>query len=178
MPGLAALLMSGNSGGIVGPIAGLIGRFGLRPGRGCAPLGLRLAALEIGPQRRPQAALLAGLLGALGTLVHGGKTKGRRHAMEALLARPGCALGACAALALVARIASFAAAFLAISQPARRCRSSVVEHSLGKGEVVSSILTGSTMKKCRSYWAFALSPLPLKLQLSWIIRGRVRCPPP
>src|SRR5262249_11787915 len=26
----------------------------------------------------------------------------------------------------------------------RRCRSSVVEHSLGKGEVVSSILTGST----------------------------------
>ena len=30
--------------------------------------------------------------------------------------------------------------------PARRCRSSVVEHSLGKGEVVSSILTGSTTK--------------------------------
>ena len=30
--------------------------------------------------------------------------------------------------------------------PARRCRSSVVEHSLGKGEVVSSILTGSTRK--------------------------------
>ena len=27
---------------------------------------------------------------------------------------------------------------------AARCRSSVVEHSLGKGEVVSSILTGST----------------------------------
>src|SRR5215211_7699282 len=26
----------------------------------------------------------------------------------------------------------------------KRCRSSVVEHSLGKGEVVSSILTGST----------------------------------
>ena len=26
----------------------------------------------------------------------------------------------------------------------RRCRSSVVEHPLGKGEVVSSILTGST----------------------------------
>ena len=31
------------------------------------------------------------------------------------------------------------------SAPIRaRCRSSVVEHSLGKGEVVSSILTGST----------------------------------
>jgi hypothetical protein len=26
-----------------------------------------------------------------------------------------------------------------------RCRSSVVEHPLGKGEVVSSILTGSTI---------------------------------
>jgi hypothetical protein len=33
------------------------------------------------------------------------------------------------------------------SHPARRCRSSVVEHPLGKGEVVSSILTGSTTKK-------------------------------
>src|SRR3989442_8621749 len=32
------------------------------------------------------------------------------------------------------------------SHPARRCRSSVVEHPLGKGEVVSSILTGSTRK--------------------------------
>ena len=30
------------------------------------------------------------------------------------------------------------------SHPAWRCRSSVVEHPLGKGEVVSSILTGST----------------------------------
>jgi hypothetical protein len=30
-------------------------------------------------------------------------------------------------------------------RPARRCRSSVVEHSLGKGEVVSSILPGSTI---------------------------------
>ena len=29
--------------------------------------------------------------------------------------------------------------------PAGRCRSSVVEHSLGKGEVESSILSGSTM---------------------------------
>ena len=32
------------------------------------------------------------------------------------------------------------------SHPAWRCRSSVVEHPLGKGEVVSSILTGSTRK--------------------------------
>ncbi len=46
----------------------------------------------------------------------------------------------------MARIAAFAAASLRYSHPARRCRSSVVEHSLGKGEVVSSILTGSTRK--------------------------------
>jgi hypothetical protein len=46
----------------------------------------------------------------------------------------------------MARIAAFAAASLLHSHPARRCRSSVVEHSLGKGEVVSSILTGSTNK--------------------------------
>src|SRR5580704_12542475 len=32
----------------------------------------------------------------------------------------------------------------------RRCRSSVVEHPLGKGEVVSSILTGSTRNYVRS----------------------------
>jgi hypothetical protein len=31
--------------------------------------------------------------------------------------------------------------------PAARCRSSVVEHSLGKGEVVCSIHTGSTIRK-------------------------------
>ena len=30
--------------------------------------------------------------------------------------------------------------------PSGRCRSSVVEHSLGKGEVLSSILSGSTIK--------------------------------
>ena len=145
MPGLAALLMSGNSGGIVGLIAGLIGRLGLRPGRGCAPFGLRLAALEIRPQRRPQAALLAGFLGALRTLVHGGKIKGRREAMEALLARPGCGARCLRRFGPCGKDRRFAAAFLAISQPARRCRSSVVEHSLGKGEVVSSILTGSTI---------------------------------
>ena len=33
----------------------------------------------------------------------------------------------------------------AAARPSRRCRSSVVEHPLGKGEVVSSILPGSTM---------------------------------
>jgi hypothetical protein len=44
----------------------------------------------------------------------------------------------------VARIGALAP--IVIFAIARRCRSSVVEHPLGKGEVVSSILTGSTTK--------------------------------
>src|SRR5215469_8921580 len=45
----------------------------------------------------------------------------------------------------------------------RCCRSSVVEHSLGKGEVVSSILTGSTRKakQTRSFSEGALPFLPV-----------------
>src|SRR6516164_8994743 len=50
---------------------------------------------------------------------------------------------ACAMPGRVARIAALAP-IGRFSHPARRCRSSVVEHPLGKGEVVSSILTGST----------------------------------
>jgi hypothetical protein len=47
----------------------------------------------------------------------------------------------------MARIAALAPLSIGrFSHPARRCRSSVVEHPLGKGEVVSSILTGSTKK--------------------------------
>ena len=41
----------------------------------------------------------------------------------------------------------------------RRCRSSVVEHSLGKGEVVSSILTGST-RKTKQIKHFCAGALP------------------
>jgi hypothetical protein len=44
--------------------------------------------------------------------------------------------------------------FPPISRAAGRCRSSVVEHPLGKGEVVSSILTGSTNKLGTSQIAF------------------------
>src|SRR5262245_64234714 len=51
---------------------------------------------------------------------------------------------ACAIFTPVARIGALAS--IAIFAIARRCRSSVVEHPLGKGEVVSSILTGSTTK--------------------------------
>ena len=60
---------------------------------------------------------------------------------------------ACAAKSPVARIAPILLPFALNSVQHRpadtaakaRCRSSVVEHSLGKGEVVSSILTGSTI---------------------------------
>ena len=81
-PGLAALLMSGNSGGIVGLIVGLGVRLGVRPRRGCAPFRLGLATPEILPQRRAQAPLLACFLRALRTIVHGGQDKGWRHAKE------------------------------------------------------------------------------------------------
>src|SRR5262245_52031915 len=48
----------------------------------------------------------------------------------------------CAACAASPRVARIGAIPRTLRPP--RCRSSVVEHSLGKGEVVSSILTGST----------------------------------
>jgi hypothetical protein len=97
-----------------------------------------------------------------------GKIRGataRRKAHGTSDATPGGgATAACAAVALMARIAAFAAASLLYSHPARRCRSSVVEHSLGKGEVVSSILTGSTR--------YSRKPMTL----SWIIRSS-KCSP-
>ncbi len=56
-----------------------------------------------------------------------------------------CGGRACASPTLVARIATFRRP--RSTRPAgQRCRSSVVEHSLGKGEVDSSILSGSTTK--------------------------------
>jgi hypothetical protein len=41
----------------------------------------------------------------------------------------------------------------------RRCRSSVVEHSLGKGEVLSSILSGSTIKSPYFIGDFSVFPV-------------------
>src|SRR5439155_9969441 len=46
----------------------------------------------------------------------------------------------------------------------RRCRSSVVEHPLGKGEVVSSILTGSTRKFRQIRAAYACDNLRVRQQ--------------
>src|SRR4029077_6889995 len=129
------LLMSGNSGGIVGLAVGL----GVGPGRACAPFRLGLAALKIPPQCLAETPLLACFLRALGTIVHGGQDKRRGSGKEG--PRKGRCdawrgpAAACAAVALMARIAACAAASLLYSHPARRCRSSVVEHSLGKGMV-------------------------------------------
>jgi hypothetical protein len=80
--GLAALLMCGNSGGIVGLVVGLGAVVGVGPGRACSPFRLGLAALEILPQCRAQASLLACFLRALGTIVHGGQDKRRGSGKE------------------------------------------------------------------------------------------------
>jgi hypothetical protein len=137
---LALLFMPGNSGGIVG-LGGPC-----RAGTRRAGFRLGLAPLEVLPQRRAQAPPLPHLLGALFPIVHGRKTTTRRHAAEGLRCdrpfhgarlrhvRPCGKDRSARALFLIGRF----------SHPARRCRSSVVEHPLGKGEVVSSILTGST----------------------------------
>src|SRR5215813_1081759 len=133
---LALLFMPGNSGGIVG-----LG--GVRRARADrAGLRLGLATLEILPQRRAQTPLLPHLLRALSRLVHGRKITTRRHATEALRCE-GTRLrhvGPCG------KDHARPLSHPSFSHPARRCRSSVVEHPLGKGEVVSSILTGSTRK--------------------------------
>src|SRR6516164_8668421 len=77
-PPLALLFMPDNSGGIVG--LGGARRLGA-PGAG---FRLDLAPLEILPQRRPQAPLLAHLLRTLSPLIHGCKITTRRRATEAL----------------------------------------------------------------------------------------------
>jgi hypothetical protein len=144
---LALFLILGKSGGIVG-------RACLRLSGGAA-FGLCLAALEVFPQRRPQALLLPCLLRAFRLIVHDDKTtmlvpQGYDAALARERARHAEIAWSCTRLpawrpygkdrAARGRIPCFAC-----SQTARRCRSSVVEHPLGKGEVVSSILPGSTI---------------------------------
>ena len=60
---------------------------------------------------------------------------------------PACSR-ACASGGLVARTAASSGFFRPIFFLRPCCRSSVVEHSLGKGEVDSSILSGSTIFEC------------------------------
>jgi hypothetical protein len=136
-----ALLLSlvGNSGGIVGLITARVG--GSR-----AAFRLGLAALKILPQRGAQTPPLPHPVCALGTIVHGARlgTGGARRKtlwgsdrpLDGARLRHFCPCGK-------DRRARGQVPFLLLP-PASRCRSSVVEHPLGKGEVVSSILTGST----------------------------------
>src|SRR5262249_11820056 len=112
-------------------------------------LRLRLAALEVLPQRCAQAPLLPDLRCALGIIAHWLKTMYRGGLAKGLGAMTDRrSAHACASSDPVAmgRRTQGRFPFPRFSPAAGRCRSSVVEHPLGKGEVVSSILTGSTIK--------------------------------
>ena len=122
-------------------------------GRRRTALRLRLAALEVLPQGRAQTPALPDLLCALGTVVHWLKTTYRGRLAKGLGAMTGRRTAhACASSGPVAmgRRTQGRFPFAPISPAAGRCRSSVVEHPLGKGEVVSSILTGSTNSRSAS----------------------------
>ena len=117
-----------------------------RSRRARAPLACALRRLRFSRSAAPQAALLGLLFPALRTIAHAAEICRPAPAVEGRNA----ASARAAALAPLAPLwqgsPRFAAAFrLRDFAPARRCRSSVVEHPLGKGEVVSSILTGSTI---------------------------------
>jgi hypothetical protein len=170
-----ALLLSivGNSGGIVGLITA-------RVGRNRAAFRLGLAALKILPQRDAQTPPLPHPICALGTIVHGTRL-GAGGARRKALWRSDRPLDG-------ARLRHFrpcgkdrrarSQVPFSLLPPASRCRSSVVEHPLGKGEVVSSILTGSTSRlnghldfrpgadalihvTARPSWTLLRSPRPL-----------------
>ena len=131
-----ALILPGNSGGIVRLGACWLGRSG-------AAFRLRLAAFEVLSQRRAQTPLPSQLLCAFVTTAHRHNIRSRREVSEDPRSDPpsnGARLRHFRPCGKDRR-ARFHPLF---SQSARRCRSSVVEHPLGKGEVVSSILTGST----------------------------------
>src|SRR5262249_32263878 len=102
------------------------------------------AAFEVFSQRRAQTPLPSQLLCAFVASVHGNNIRKRREASKE--PRSDRALRG-------ARLRHFhtcgkdrRARSNRYFRNRRRCRSSVVEHPLGKGEVVSSILTGSTSK--------------------------------
>src|SRR5436309_5416714 len=131
-------VLAGHSGGIVRRGACRLGR------RGTA-FRLRLASLEVFSQGRAQTPLSSQLLCMLVTTAHGNNIRSRREVSEdpssdrrlnGARLRHFWPCGK-------DRRARFNRHF---RNRTRRCRSSVVEHPLGKGEVVSSILTGSTRK--------------------------------
>src|SRR5262249_14132653 len=110
-----------DSGGIVWLRPCLL--LGLFLGLLLAALRLRLAALEVVAQRRGETQLRRRLFLLFGVLAHV-----RRLRLRQPYGKDRAGFGGSAAP----------------SVPLQCCRSSVVEHPLGKGEVGSSILTGST----------------------------------
>jgi hypothetical protein len=163
---------------------------GIALGGSPAAAGLRLAALEVLPQRRPQPIFprLAPL--RLGLLAH----RETRTTAAPILQRPprcrpkGPVLSL--ALAIVATGAHLRARGRVLAPPpplwqanavpayrvagscSQRCRSSVVEHSLGKGEVVSSILTGSTINQALSPFGIGNSIHFAMLENVWRCKNR------
>jgi hypothetical protein len=110
-------------------------------------LGLRLATLEIVAQGRAEAlaAIGIGRFGRRGHVANLGPTRaGRKEGISPLGAGPP---RPCADSALMARIAPFPRGRPDFLRRPARCGSSVVEHSLGKGEVESSILSRSTRQR-------------------------------
>ena len=71
----------------------------------------------------------------------------RPHTVTDVTPAPACGLPRWAGYGIPRAIAAAECHFAAFRFS---CRSSVVEHSLGKGEVLSSILSGSTMKSLRN----------------------------
>ena len=97
--------------------------------RRIAPAGLRLAAAEIGAQ---------GFGETIGPFLGFG-FGGRTHLISNFMR-----VAACTGASLVA-LGRRAGRVSSGKFPGKRCSSSVVEHSLGKGEVESSILSCSTI---------------------------------
>ena len=131
---------------VVDDSGGIVRLFGTSAilGRGAA-LGLGFAALEVFPQRRREAGPTPrGRFLGLRTILHGNRIGRQTTPIKALAWPVGAGLLAHPA-ALWQGTRRFAGHESHLKLAARRCRSSVVEHSLGKGEVVSSILPGSTI---------------------------------
>jgi hypothetical protein len=147
---------------ILAPIAAEVGFRRRRPGFSRAVIlagrlagaRLRLAALEVFAQSRRQPRAAGRLFLRFTVLDHGqfkarayGHRNGRPQAAARLRCTPRLWQGSPA----------FRIGIIAFQQ-ALSCRSSVVEHSLGKGEVVSSILPGSTIPKPASSGVGAYPP--------------------
>ena len=144
-------LVGDDSGGIMGLLSTLCRRLAARP-----LFGLGFAPPEILPQRRREPPLLLGLLQCLRTqclriIVHAGRLRPADTARKTSRDRPANARLRLHPVPPCGKDRGVCGRNRSLISSGRtaRCRSSVVEHPLGKGEVVSSILTGSTSNSFR-----------------------------